>query len=48
MDSAIIFDMDGTLYQTNLILEPALERLLKNYEKKDNGQALHLLKNIDK
>lgn len=25
MNSAIIFDMDGTLFQTNLILEPALE-----------------------
>ena len=25
MDTAIIFDMDGTLFQTNLILEPALE-----------------------
>lgn len=25
MKSAIIFDMDGTLFQTNLILEPALE-----------------------
>ncbi len=25
MTSAIIFDMDGTLFQTNLILEPALE-----------------------
>lgn len=26
MQTAIIFDMDGTLFQTNLILEPALER----------------------
>lgn len=25
MKSAVIFDMDGTLFQTNLILEPALE-----------------------
>lgn len=25
MSKAIIFDMDGTLFQTNLILEPALE-----------------------
>ena len=25
MSTAIIFDMDGTLFQTNLILEPALE-----------------------
>lgn len=25
MQTAIIFDMDGTLFQTNLILEPALE-----------------------
>lgn len=25
METAIIFDMDGTLFQTNLILEPALE-----------------------
>ena len=25
MTSAVIFDMDGTLFQTNLILEPALE-----------------------
>ena len=25
MNTAIIFDMDGTLFQTNLILEPALE-----------------------
>jgi len=25
MYSAVIFDMDGTLFQTNLILEPALE-----------------------
>ncbi len=25
MGKAIIFDMDGTLFQTNLILEPALE-----------------------
>ena len=25
MNKAIIFDMDGTLFQTNLILEPALE-----------------------
>lgn len=33
MTSAIIFDMDGTLFQTNLILEPALEatfELLRN------------------
>ncbi|WP_336046324.1 HAD hydrolase-like protein [Solibacillus ferritrahens] len=26
MQTAIIFDMDGTLFQTNLILEPALEQ----------------------
>lgn len=26
MQTAIIFDMDGTLFQTNLILEPALDR----------------------
>ncbi|MER2028372.1 MAG: HAD hydrolase-like protein [Solibacillus sp.] len=26
MQPAIIFDMDGTLFQTNLILEPALDR----------------------
>ncbi|WP_042471773.1 HAD hydrolase-like protein [Bacillus ndiopicus] len=26
MNNAIIFDMDGTLFQTNLILEPALEK----------------------
>lgn len=25
MNSAVIFDMDGTLFQTNLILEAALE-----------------------
>lgn len=25
MNTAVIFDMDGTLFQTNLILEPALE-----------------------
>lgn len=25
MSRAIIFEMDGTLFQTNLILEPALE-----------------------
>lgn len=25
MNKAFIFDMDGTLFQTNLILEPALD-----------------------
>ena len=34
MDSAIIFDMDGTLYQTNLILEPALEATFEKLRKK--------------
>jgi len=36
MNSAIIFDMDGTLYQTNLILEPALEATFEQLRK--NGQ----------
>lgn len=34
MNSAIIFDMDGTLYQTNLILEPALEATFEQLRKK--------------
>lgn len=36
MNSAIIFDMDGTLYQTNLILEQALESTFEQLRK--NGQ----------
>lgn len=28
MNTAIIFDMDGTLFQTNLILEPAFNDIL--------------------
>ena len=30
MQTAIIFDMDGTLFQTNLILEPALEQTFEH------------------
>lgn len=33
MDTAIIFDMDGTLFQTNLILEPALEATFEQLRK---------------
>ncbi len=36
MNSAIIFDMDGTLFQTNLILEPALKATFDQLRK--NGQ----------
>lgn len=34
MKTAIIFDMDGTLFQTNLILEPALERTFEYLRQK--------------
>lgn len=34
MDTAIIFDMDGTLFQTNLILEPALEATFEKLRNK--------------
>lgn len=34
MDRAIIFDMDGTLFQTNLILEPALEATFEQLRNK--------------
>ena len=34
MTSAIIFDMDGTLFQTNLILEPALEATFEQLRQK--------------
>lgn len=34
MNSAVIFDMDGTLFQTNLILEPALEATFENLRQK--------------
>ena len=33
MNSAVIFDMDGTLFQTNLILEPALEATFEQLRK---------------
>ena len=36
MNSAVIFDMDGTLFQTNLILEPALEATFEQLRK--NGR----------
>lgn len=36
MHKAIIFDMDGTLFQTNLILEPALEQTF--HYLRENGQ----------
>lgn len=35
MEQAIIFDMDGTLFRTNLILEPALEKTF-NMLRKEN------------
>lgn len=35
MQTAIIFDMDGTLFQTNLILEPALEQTFEHL--RENG-----------
>jgi|SRR5690606_2232895 len=35
MQNAIIFDMDGTLFQTNLILEPALERTFEYLRQQD-------------
>lgn len=35
MKKAIIFDMDGTLFQTNLILEPALESTFDELRKID-------------
>jgi len=34
MNSAVIFDMDGTLFQTNLILEPALEATFEQLRQK--------------
>lgn len=34
MKRAIIFDMDGTLFQTNLILEPALEATFEELRRK--------------
>ena len=34
MNLAIIFDMDGTLFQTNLILEPALEATFEQLRQK--------------
>ena len=33
MQTAIIFDMDGTLFQTNLILEPSLEQTFDHLRK---------------
>ena len=41
MTTAIIFDMDGTLFQTNLILEPALEATFEKLRKENlwNGQT---------
>ena len=36
-NSAIIFDMDGTLFQTNLILEPALEATFEQLQKAGHG-----------
>lgn len=35
MQTAIIFDMDGTLFQTNLILEPALEHTFEHLRQKE-------------
>ena len=35
MNSAVIFDMDGTLFQTNLILESALESTFEQLRQKD-------------
>lgn len=35
MNSAVIFDMDGTLFQTNLILEPALESTFEQLRQKE-------------
>ena len=34
MNSAVIFDMDGTLFRTNLILEPALEATFEQLRQK--------------
>ncbi|WP_203362907.1 NIF family HAD-type phosphatase [Bacillus sp. REN10] len=39
MSSAIIFDMDGTLFQTNLILEPALEATFAELRKEGLWQG---------
>lgn len=46
MNKAIIFDMDGTLFQTNLILESALEDIFKHkkprqLDNNQNGAILH-------
>ena len=35
MQTAIIFDMDGTLFQTNLILEPALEHTFEHLRQQE-------------
>ncbi len=46
MSKAIIFDMDGTLFQTNLILDPALEETFDVLRKKVYGIQKHRLSNI--
>ena len=40
MYSAVIFDMDGTLFQTNLILEPALEATFEQLRQKGQWNGL--------
>ena len=35
MNPAVIFDVDGTLFQTNLILEPALESTFEQLRQKE-------------
>lgn len=48
MTKAFIFDMDGTLFQTNLILEPALDATFDVLRTKGLWQGETPLKNTVK
>lgn len=47
MTEAIFFDMDGTLFQTDLILSSALEEVFIFYVVKVCGMGTPQLKNIE-